>query len=634
MHFEASFLTKKPQAGTRVFDLNMKAKRAHSSRTKTIISVAGVLLFATLAYWLLGFCKADLLFRGQELSLFLFDRYFFFDLISKPGGLLEYAGSFLSQFFYYPLWGALIMLGVLLLIQWSVYRLLSLSRDYFLLSFLPSCFLLLFVVQLDYNIYLFKIQDVFYSQMLGFLFALLPLAGYKKFALQPKIQHYGLMLFHLVIGYPLAGFYALLGLLFLLIRLLVIPELAKKAKLAYFISGFVMLLLIPQCYAPFYSNINQDLLYGYGLPVYDFFGSGSMNLPLLLAWLSLAFCFLLSSKPFKELKTPAFMGVVALLLLSMVSVWLFSNKDPNLKTQLAIENAISQDDWDKVLRLAKANKEDPDRILVMYRNLALWKNKSLCQSMFLYPQGDAPLQTTKKFVNQTRIAAQTLTLYYGMVNYCYRWNMENAVSFGFSVHNLKYMLRASILNREEALAQKYAHVLSKTLFYKRWARDELYYLKNPRKMRENPVYADILSLRVFNNSFAADIEVMESAVHEHFMSLNPNSLPLMEWKMSSILTTRAVHLFWAAFFKYLDSNWALPLHVQEAALMIGHVEERDMPKVLQHFEPAVVNRYQEFTRAMASFEHLAQADQARLLKKGYGNTTWYYFYYTPRFRTN
>ena len=128
------------------------------------------------------------------------------------------------------------------------------------------------------------------------------------------------------------------------------------------------------------------------------------------------------------------------------------------------------------------------------------------------------------------------------------------------------------------------------------AQDELYYLENPRKMREHPVYADILALRGFSNSFAADIEVMESAIHDHFMSLRPNSLPLMELKMSSIMTTRAVHLFWDAFFKYLDKNWTLPLHVQETALMVGHVEERDMPKVLPHFEPAVVKRYREFTR--------------------------------------
>lgn len=612
----------------------MNVERAKISAARKMASLAGFLLFASLAFWLLGFYKADLLFRGQELNLFLFDRSFFLDHLTVPGGLLEYTGGFLSQFFYYPLCGALIMLGVLLLIQWSVYRVLSLPRDYFLLTFLPSCFLLLFVTQLDYNIYVLKIRDVFYSQMLGFWFALLPLAVDKILAERPKTLQYSLMLLYLVIGYPLAGFYALLGMLFLLIRYVFAPGPKIKTNLAYIVTGLVLSLLVPLVYSFFYTNINPDFLYAYGLPVDDFYGSGSMYLPLLLAWLSLSLFIVFLSKPRKELKPLAFSGLAVLLLLSMSSVWLFTNKDENFKTKLAVEKAISQDDWDKVLSLVKENKEDPDRILVMYRNLALWKKKSLCQTMFLYPQGDAALQTGNKFVNQTRIAAQTVTLYYGMVNYCYRWNMENAVSFGFSIHNLKYMLRASILNREEALAGKYVHILSKTLFYKQWAQDELYYLENPRKMREHPVYADILALRGFSNSFAADIEVMESAIHDHFMSLRPNSLPLMELKMSSIMTTRAVHLFWDAFFKYLDKNWTLPLHVQETALMVGHVEERDMPKVLPHFEPAVVKRYREFTQAMVRFEQLSQADQARLLKQAYGNTAWYYFYYTPRFRTN
>ena len=616
----------------------MNVRRAKISAARKMASLAGILLFASLAFWLLGFYKAELLYRGQELNLFLFDGSFFLNHFTVPGGLLEYAGGFLSQFFYYPLWGALLMLAVLLLIQRTVYRVLSLPRDYFLLSFLPSCFLLLYVTQLDYNIYVLKSGDVFYSQMLGFLFALLPLAVRKLIAKKPNVLHYGLMLIYLVVGYPLAGFYALLGILYLLIyhvSHLNLKGSKSKTVPVFIITGLVLLLSVPQIYSFFYTNINPVYLYAYGLPVNDFYGSGSMYLPLLSAWLSFGLFLVFLSKPLKELKTLAFSGVFALLLLSMSVVWVFTNKDKNLEAKLAIENAISRDDWNKVLSLSTSgNNKNPDRIMIMYRNLALWKKKSLCQTMFLYPQGDAALQTGNKFVNQTRIAAQTVTLYYGMVNYCYRWNMENAVSFGFSIHNLKYMLRASILNREEALAGKYVHILSKTLFYKQWAQDELYYLENPRKMREHPVYADILALRGFSNSFAADIEVMESAIHDHFMSLRPNSLPLMELKMSSIMTTRAVHLFWDAFFKYLDKNWTLPLHVQETALMVGHVEERDMPKVLPHFEPAVVKRYREFTQAMVRFEQLSQADQARLLKQAYGNTAWYYFYYTPRFRTN
>lgn len=612
----------------------MKTKPSASFRVKKIISLVGLLIFAALTFCLLGFYKADLLFRGQELSLFLFDPSFFLDHLTTPGGLLAYIGAFLSRFFYYPLLGAVIMLAFLVLLQQTVYRLAKLHRDYFLLSFLPACFLLLFVTQLDYTIYVLKIRDIYYSQLLGFLFALWPLAGYKKLSSLPWIGQIALILLYLVLAYPLAGFYALLGVFFLLLRRLSGPSADKKNQLAFLLSAVALLLLVPQFYALVYTHLNPELLYAYGLPVHDFYGSESMYLPLLLVCLSIGACIFYFAKPRQELKKLAFTGIVAVFLLSLCSVWIFTNKDQNLHTQVAIENAISADDWDQVLFLSQQHKEEPNRILILYRNLALWKKKSLCRTMFLYPQGDAPLQTSGKNINQTRIAAQTLTMHYGMVNYCYRWNMESAVSSGFNTHNLKYMLRSAILNGEEALAQKYAHVLSKTWFYKPWAQKELNYLQHPRDMRKDPFYADILTLRDFNNSFTADLEVMESAIHEHFMVLNPISPALMELKMASIMTTRAAHLFWDAFFKYIDSGWALPLHVQETALMIGHVEQRDMPKVLQHFDAANVKRYQQFVQAMSSFEHLGQEAQARLLKKAYGNTAWYYFYYTPRLTTS
>ena len=269
------------------------------------------------------------------------------------------------------------MLAVLLLIQRTVYRVLSLPRDYFLLSFLPSCFLLLYVTQLDYNIYVLKSGDVFYSQMLGFLFALLPLAVRKLIAKKPNVLHYGLMLIYLVVGYPLAGFYALLGILYLLIyhvSHLNLKGSKSKTVPVFIITGLVLLLSVPQIYSFFYTNINPVYLYAYGLPVNDFYGSGSMYLPLLSAWLSFGLFLVFLSKPLKELKTLAFSGVFALLLLSMSVVWVFTNKDKNLEAKLAIENAISRDDWNKVLSLSTSgNNQNPDRIMIMYRNLALWK---------------------------------------------------------------------------------------------------------------------------------------------------------------------------------------------------------------------------------------------------------------------
>ena len=83
--------------------------------------------FFCLRLWRSGFglYKADLLFRGQELN-YSYLTVLFLDHLTVPGGLLEYTGGFEPVFII--LCGALIMLGVLLLIQWSVYRVLSLPR--------------------------------------------------------------------------------------------------------------------------------------------------------------------------------------------------------------------------------------------------------------------------------------------------------------------------------------------------------------------------------------------------------------------------------------------------------------------------------------------------------------------------
>lgn len=45
--------------------------------TFTWINITGSLLFALYSFWFLGVHKADLMFRLQELTLFLFDKTFF-----------------------------------------------------------------------------------------------------------------------------------------------------------------------------------------------------------------------------------------------------------------------------------------------------------------------------------------------------------------------------------------------------------------------------------------------------------------------------------------------------------------------------------------------------------------------------
>ena len=66
-----------------------------------LLVIAGALL------WYEG----DLLWKAQQLNLFLCTSLFFREQLVVPGGLLTWVGTFFTQFFYWP-WVGVSLLGV------------------------------------------------------------------------------------------------------------------------------------------------------------------------------------------------------------------------------------------------------------------------------------------------------------------------------------------------------------------------------------------------------------------------------------------------------------------------------------------------------------------------------------------
>ena len=101
------------------------------------------------------FCVAVVLFFGlayphhlhyqEQFQLFLFDSNYVWDIVKQPGGVADLLGRFCTQFFLYA-WVGAVIIGILL----SVVQLLTLqligSSKLYGLSFLPSFFLWLFLL--------------------------------------------------------------------------------------------------------------------------------------------------------------------------------------------------------------------------------------------------------------------------------------------------------------------------------------------------------------------------------------------------------------------------------------------------------------------------------------------------------
>ena len=136
---------------------------------------------------ILGFClytyEKETLFRIQELNLFLPDSTFYHTLSAYPGGTLQWAACFLTQFFYYPAAGTALLIAVWVCICFVMRSAFRLSPSWSFLPALVPAALLAGIVEMGYFIYYIKLQGYFFTASIGILAALS--------AVQPTGTHIG-----------------------------------------------------------------------------------------------------------------------------------------------------------------------------------------------------------------------------------------------------------------------------------------------------------------------------------------------------------------------------------------------------------------------------------------------------------
>ena len=167
-----------------------------------------IVLPVVMALCLYGF-ERETLFRIQELNLFLPGKQFYQSLAAYPGGTLQWAACFFTQFFYYPAAGAawLVVFWILsCLLLRSAFRLSGARGALTLL--LPSA-LLAGIVQMGYFIYYIQLQGYYFTASLGILTALAAVWVFSR--LNNRKSYAGTVWLAVwpAVGYPLFGAYAL-----------------------------------------------------------------------------------------------------------------------------------------------------------------------------------------------------------------------------------------------------------------------------------------------------------------------------------------------------------------------------------------------------------------------------------------
>ena len=449
------------------------------------------LLFAALACVLLPIKNATMLKWYDEMSFFSADM--FGALSMHPGGVIDYAGAYLTQYLFYPWVGAAILVVLWLAMAWCVSRAFGLQGR-LPWAFLPSICLLVSVATFDEAWISLRSHGSVFTPSLGFLFVSAVALLRRAFA--PRRWARCLLPVVAALLYPFAGFYALLSCAVCLSADAVDAcRRRKAADLVPLLAGVAVAAAVPIAYYYLWNGTvaDADNLYLKGLPgfridSYDMY----MWMPLAVASaLMAAYAAMGEAGSFsgKGFKTA---GVLLFVAFGVYAVVASGRVSDRLRDSVTMLRYIDHNQWEHVGEMMESGDVVPDIYMAVYYNLSRQKLGMPMVEVEVMPEDGA---TDNPRLSRDVLGPVFLSIpanyHLGKANDSYRWAMENMVFNRVSVYYLKYMVRTALCNGEPELARKYNDKILGTLFHSYWAEHYKKYIDNPELMKESAEFNSI-----------------------------------------------------------------------------------------------------------------------------------------------
>lgn len=417
-------------------------------------------------------------------------------MLAYPGGLLQLAGSWLTQLMHYPWIGSTVLIAI-----WSATILLSvrafrLGRFSSLLAFVPPLALLASILVMDEAWITIPSQGYIFSQSLGVAVAVVL---YMAYSLSSGMAHKWIWMAVMILSFPLFGFYSLLAWL-----LAAVGELMGAIRERDFLrlvlpaAGAVLAVAIPYIYYLLWEGCWAEPggIWLKGLPDFSFaLADLYLWTPFIIMTLSLV---LLPTVPFlRQSSMPAkFARGTAVALPLCAAVWCVacSSKPEQFRAMALMQHYMQQNDWRRIRTIMHNIKEQPSTEMVLISHLA--DNLLGMESTVALPRGEDAAEEDggmRKNTSYTRTSQLSVPLYYyiGRPNLSYRWAMEHTVRFGKRAFYLKYMMKCALTSGDYRLARRYCDMLGSTLSHRDYAERYRKFIDHPELIKEDSEFAAI-----------------------------------------------------------------------------------------------------------------------------------------------
>ena len=556
-----------------------------------------LLAFISFVIYIL-YINQEVLNTAHDRSEFINGAPFFHTLLSKPFGLMQYAGAWLTQLFYYPALGAVVLMVIWALIFIVGAKAFRLQGNAPAMMLLPIACLLASIVDLGYWIYISPITGYWFSQSLGYLVMLLCLWAARCTQRKWHLVWYLLAFF----AYPVLGWYALLFVLCLALSdKLTLRELL--GILLLFVTAYIWRALL-------YSDQKAEVVKLAGFPHFEtpldegehlsipFWALGAVSLLILLCgrylsqWFVPVIC--------------AVAGIIFTLALMF--------QDRNYIDEMRMVRYATDDNWEEVLHVAE-DTQQPTVSMVMLRNIAMMNEGGLLDRSFKLGNNGGEVNTPDSLhVRLLNIASPLVYYNYGMMNEAIRLGFENAIQTGFSPFYLKMLSRCALASGDEKLVERYTTLLHHHPFYSNW--------------QPAPVSKTVKELQ---NSYPDELTGTENSdsyvVNTISLWYESDSKVASEQALFYSMIRRDSGRFWKSLRKYvkLHPNDKFPLHAQEAYIMFMDKSPEEK-RLMLPVEQNVYEHYKQFWEALEKQAkpgmELEQIGES--MRKDWGGTYWWY----------
>ena len=578
--------------------------------------ISGIITFL----FFITFNKYHLTFR-EQFQLFQDTPEYFISFLKLPGGISGYIGEFLTQFFLFPVAGALII--SFFIIHLHLFTILILQKVNQSQSIIPLTFIPALV-------YATMFTDSFYplAGIIGFTLTLASIVLYLN--IKSIISRLVSGLFIVPFLYFISGGSALVFVTSAIIFELIFikNEKAKHPRSLLIIPVYALVLIIfiftiPSILRHSYLHVpyTEALISDY---YYDLKAKIPASLWILFAlipMLIIVFSIIRIKEKNKLSATIIFSVITVLIILWQSKI----SYNPNAEEVMQYDHHARRFEWEKIIKHAEKHPPRNNLSLSML-NLSLAKTNRLSSDLFKYRQnGTEGLFLNMKNENVETMMGNEILFHLGFMNAAQQYafvSTETTASMQKSARSIQRLVETNLINENYNVASKYLYLLENTFFYKKWAKSARNLIDNPELIAQHPVWSEMKKLSI-KNDFFFNIKEIENAL-KIMLDEHPANRMAFEYMMTYYLLNKDLNSFMNNLYRIDKINYAqMPVIYQEAALFAISLINKQ-PDAVENFP--VSQEVKTKMRAYADI-YTSSVSAEEKLKDKYSSTFWYYFHF-------